>query len=384
MEVLLNETVGRNCSETTERGKIDHALFEARGTWQEVDTTYLFRDQYSLKNINARVMDSNIQAVRDDERRGACRCNYCGETFKTIDAYNAHIKEGEKKAAEKTACAGCFWYQSEINSAATERKRETIENADGSKREIKTTIWHYTAKKCTFEHAGGCKFAACGIYKPEIFTEENTYFLRYPNGWRAYYDALPDREKWAEMCRHEHGRKYEVISSGADGYTVKYTDAKAGTYSARLMINNNGTLDALIIENSRRQYVLEIDAFKTALANITFYAPHMAAFLGIEENAPNATKEAAALLFRGIVDTDNEYKHNYNNLVMQLLGINAGNIRGKREQWSEGGSRERAILEGYTKKEYKEENDGQILIKYIDENENVFAVWSETRRAWVN
>lgn len=96
-------------------------LDDNAGQWVEVDTDYLFNNQYNTTSIingdgslhgGYRLYDSQIDAVRNDARVGMGKCKYCG-----------------KMVSFGTGCS---------------------------------------------------KHAECLIYGIEWFTEKNTYFLRYP------------------------------------------------------------------------------------------------------------------------------------------------------------------------------------------------------------
>jgi hypothetical protein len=61
------------------------AMLEAvQGQWLEVETAYLFNDQFNTAPIpgvsknGLRLMDADIIAIEDDERPGRARCNWCG------------------------------------------------------------------------------------------------------------------------------------------------------------------------------------------------------------------------------------------------------------------------------------------------------------------
>ena len=58
------------------------------GMTLDVETNYLFRDQYNTTPIQAvsdsglRIMDYLVEEVIDDARQGMARCNWCGTSTK--------------------------------------------------------------------------------------------------------------------------------------------------------------------------------------------------------------------------------------------------------------------------------------------------------------
>jgi len=72
------------------RGKVNHKWAEIiaaiEGQILEVDTEYLFKDQFNTKPIpgisknGLRIMEAYVTEVIDDERPGKARCNWCGKT----------------------------------------------------------------------------------------------------------------------------------------------------------------------------------------------------------------------------------------------------------------------------------------------------------------
>lgn len=66
-------------------------LLEVAGTEIEVETEYLFRNQFNTVPIpdisenGLRVMEEYIECVIDDEREGKARCNWCGKTSSNLE-----------------------------------------------------------------------------------------------------------------------------------------------------------------------------------------------------------------------------------------------------------------------------------------------------------
>ena len=99
-------------------------LQENEGKWFEVETDYLFHDQYNIENW--RIYDSMLDAVENDARIGKGKCKYCGTM----------VNLGE-------------------------------------------TCQKYTAENISII---GNSISTCGEYGIDWFTPENTYFMKYPKG----------------------------------------------------------------------------------------------------------------------------------------------------------------------------------------------------------
>lgn len=138
------------------------------GFYLEVETDYLFNDQYNTKTL--RVYDSQVCEVVGDVRSGWCKNKYTGKMVQV--GKEAEYLQGEK-AKVGTACGTCFWYRKQQVGDTIRTKRETETQT------TETEIRQYE-KKCTYEK--GCTHEEAEKYGFEYFTPENTYFLKYPNG----------------------------------------------------------------------------------------------------------------------------------------------------------------------------------------------------------
>lgn len=72
-----------------------NALESIRGQWVEVETDYLFQDQFNtvpmLGGNGLRIMMDQVVAIQDDAREGKAKCRYCGHhdelsQFQTLQA----------------------------------------------------------------------------------------------------------------------------------------------------------------------------------------------------------------------------------------------------------------------------------------------------------
>lgn len=106
-------------------------LQKLEGKWLDVETDFLFNDQYNIKEPNIRVYDSMIEAVRNDARNGMGKCKYCGTMLKAGQVCTKYTAESPHQVGNYP----------------------------------KTT---------------------CAEYGVEWFTPENTYFLKYPQGVKCY------------------------------------------------------------------------------------------------------------------------------------------------------------------------------------------------------
>lgn len=203
-------------------------LQEIKGTWQEVDTTHLFLDQYNLKNYEYRILDKDVEAVKDDIRDGIIQCGYCGKTFLSFSEYEKHCDE-----EEKSSCVGCWWFRPTYEFIK-EEEEETEEN--GEKILIVKT-YHDYSPVCTFkktETSYKCTHDGHRACAPTIFSKENCYFLKYPNGYDYYFENLSTEEKWRELgyiYKNKTAEKLSPILSytiifNKDGMTFKNQRSK--------------------------------------------------------------------------------------------------------------------------------------------------------------
>jgi rubrerythrin len=61
------------------------------GKWVKVETKFLFRDQFNVKNL--RIMLRDVEAIEDDIRPYRKRCNYCGHHAAKSDKVCPHCKQ---------------------------------------------------------------------------------------------------------------------------------------------------------------------------------------------------------------------------------------------------------------------------------------------------
>lgn len=154
------------------------------GEWVNIDTSYLFHNQYNTED-GRRIFDKDISRIVDDERPGMGRCKYCGALIKRGEE-EKHFQEREKKG-----CSGCFWQRDRVK----DRKIENSVQQQGSEKITVRTTVEKIEKVCSYgesnENTSGCALKECRRMGIEWFTPENTFFLKYPNG----FSSIPEVDK---------------------------------------------------------------------------------------------------------------------------------------------------------------------------------------------
>lgn len=147
------------------------------GEWVEIDTEALFNNQYNTTD-GKRIFDKDISRIVDDVRGEFGKCRYCGAIVRKGEE-EEHFSERESKS-----CEACFWYRDKLvdTRTHTEKGRDTTT----------TTKTYFYQKHCSHaEKYGGCTNDECRKRGIEWFTPENTFFLKYPNG----FSPIPDVDK---------------------------------------------------------------------------------------------------------------------------------------------------------------------------------------------
>lgn len=251
MKALIKETAGADYT----HDNFNDTLRALRGTWVEVDTSYLFNDQYNLKGYNLRILDKHIAALQDDERAGMVKCGYCGKQFKTAEELQAHYVEMDASAHD---CENCTDYANGLKDII----REKVETADdeGNKIVTETTKYIY-GKKCRWD---ACNKFEHRNHKPKYFTPENTYFLKYPNGYVAFFLSLPIADQWKELGYTWDAEQRTATKLGA-----------AGTYDAILKYSENGKIESATLKNTRHTATFTAEHINTFFSNYFAIQYHM-------------------------------------------------------------------------------------------------------------
>lgn len=213
------------------------------GEWVEIETTHLFHDQYNT--ADKRIFDRDISRIVDDARPDMGRCRYCGAMVKRGEE-EKHFQEKESKS-----CAGCFWYRDKlIDSSKQPPQVEVIQNENGETVTRKTVVTTSRYEKvCTYKKEyGGCTNTECRRMGIDWFTPENTFFLKYPDG----FDSIPDIDKLA----------HRGFCVSADMLNAPYYK-KIGSYTLLAVLSyENGKatgIQAYRLYNSRRDYTFRYE-----------------------------------------------------------------------------------------------------------------------------
>lgn len=116
-------------------GNLRDVVKKLEGKWLEVETDFLFNNQYNIKTPAIRVYDSMIDAVKNDSREGMGKCKYCGTMIKAGNVCTKYTTEKPSKI-------------------------------------------------------GNNQPTTCAEYGIDWFTPSNTYFLKYPQGVKCYPDEF--------------------------------------------------------------------------------------------------------------------------------------------------------------------------------------------------
>lgn len=221
------------------------ALLKNSNEWITIDTTALFNNQYNTAD-GKRIFDRDILAIKDDARKDMGKCKYCG----------ALVKRGEEEKhfleRENRGCNGCFWLRDKVIERNTTVDKNTTTENSGERKTVKTvTTIEKMQRVCTFSECSSCKsnctLTECRAYGIEWFTPENTFFLKFPNGFNDITDI--DKLK---------ARGFDFI----DGrYYADYFE-KIGSYSLHAKIeykDGKPIVAAYRIYNCRRDYTFRFE-----------------------------------------------------------------------------------------------------------------------------
>lgn len=230
--------------------------FHKAGEWVEIETTCLFNNQYNTDK--ERIFDRQISRIVDDARPGMGKCKYCGKMIRRGEE-EKHFTEEEKKTCDNCGGKACFWWNDRI--VKTERGPRNVERRTGENGEIITTttqtVTEYTEKYCSYvPKYGTCSNKEHRKMGVEWFTPENTFFLKYPNGFADFTNI--DRLKL---------RGFEVVEHGGNNenyhwFSIRYMP-KLGTYSLEA-INHVGAdgrpvIDYFRVRNCRNWFDFRIE-----------------------------------------------------------------------------------------------------------------------------
>lgn len=240
------------------------------GEWVELSTEHLFHDQYNTtpEYGNRRIFDNEIARIEDDARIDMGKCKYCGTLVKR--------GEEEKHFAEREAkpCSECWWFQRRSVRQPETTKETTVEiTEDGTEvTRVTTIIKDQYQRQCTLKGRWtetDCINKECRRLGIDWFTKENTFFLKFPNGFSA-------------MGIRSRLRTYGFFPCG--NLISKYCKP-IGTYTLEAHFENEESEDLLcfVMYNSRKTirfryengsfYVKEWSTWKkSVLHDLPYYA----------------------------------------------------------------------------------------------------------------
>lgn len=214
------------------------------GEWVEIDTACLFNNQYNTKD-GKRIFDQDISRIVGDIRHGFGKCRYCGALVKKGEE-EKHFQEHESKG-----CEGCFWYQNRLISSKNNLpkiEKTTNENGETVTQKTIVTVSKYE-KVCTFrDKYGECTNKECRRMGIEWFTPENTFFLKYPDGFSSIHEVDKLEIRGFVMSEQMLNATYFK---------------KIGSYTLTALLSYEGGkatgIEAYRIYNCRRNYIFRFE-----------------------------------------------------------------------------------------------------------------------------
>ena len=224
------------------------------GEWVDIDTKCLFENQYNTTEEcgNKRIFDGQIQKIENDARVGKGKCKYCGAIVERGHE-EEHFAEME---AKKKLCSmddietdSCFWKSRNYLGEAEVKSEAKTEVIDGVAKTINVrTMEQRWIPCCSHEEKyGGCthdKHREMGI---NWFTEENCFFLKYPNGFEQF--TLAD---WANgsWCPRWKDSEYLFVN-------VSYSKM-LGSYTLQMELSaDKEHVNMFTLENARNRFMFQ-------------------------------------------------------------------------------------------------------------------------------
>ena len=224
------------------------ALLREGFEWVDIDTTYIFDDQYNTMD-GKRIFDRDIIRLYDDERllnKELCSCGFCGKQFRSEADYQRHLEE-EKALIGKTCkkCVHCHVEREEIHK---EQSSTPSEIRIGDTWEVMEVIkWRKTAI-CSFardgERYGSCAHEAHSMLpKRDVchtFGGGVAYFIRKPYGdiFDGFKYSLEKPYVTEVKLLNDHGQR-RTFAISVDWKTLEWT-AKAKKWQDRKALELSG------------------------------------------------------------------------------------------------------------------------------------------------
>lgn len=198
------------------------ALLVKDRKWVDIDTEYIFNDQYNTAD-GRRIFDTQIIRFYEDIRiqnPEMCKCGYCGKIFMTNEDYARHIEE--EKSLVKKGCSSCFWSRVKIEKETLEeditdtRKAskenvtcygDTWENTHTERRRIReicTAVCEHEKEYHCCTHTEHAEYAE---KHREYF--KNTYFVLRPYG--NLFDGFNFDDTFEFSCKGNGKKNFKLI-----------------------------------------------------------------------------------------------------------------------------------------------------------------------------
>ena len=184
------------------------------GTIVEIDTSFMFNNQYDTTN-GMRIHDTQIKQIIDDIRLGEFYCSSVKQ-----GTYEEVQKAIDEERAKINQCEKCRYNQ--INGRIEERcSKERIENSNeviikevrAYKKECTYKDYYNTGKKCAYDIEE----------KPRLFREvADCFFCNHPEG-------VPDMSNFVSFMLKNH-EEYNIVSYWSD---EPISESKSFKYSKK-------------------------------------------------------------------------------------------------------------------------------------------------------
>lgn len=234
------------------------------GEIKEVDTTFIFSDQYNTTD-GKRIHDKEVKYIIDDIRLGEFYCSSVKQ-----GTYEEVAKAIAEKRAQIDKCEGCFWFHEHTRIEEECYKHNTTE---GNKKIIEErTVYEIScAHKPKY---GGCVNDIDET--PRLFREVNDcFFCKYPQG-------IPDMKPLKEFMI-ANADKYGIVPYWSDqelSINNTFTHKKLfGSYK----FEGSKWGDYFELENTRNRFIFYVDCGSKKLIVKEYSSYKVRRYLGTSE-----------------------------------------------------------------------------------------------------
>ena len=219
------------------------------GKWVDIDVKNLFNNQYNTTEEygNMRIFDADIQKIENDARINKGRCKYCGAIVERGHEEEHFVQMEEKKKScsmNHIETKSCFWKSKKYLDEKTVKEEIKTEMTDGVAKTVYTkTVEQEWTPYCSYEKEyGECTHDEHRKMGISWFTEENCFFLKYPNGFEQF--TLVD---WAKgsWCPRWKDSEYLFVN-------VSYSKM-LGSYTLQMELSaDKEHVNMFTLENARK------------------------------------------------------------------------------------------------------------------------------------